>query len=232
MYSFTVDSRSGNKGVADSCSTCCCESISAKPGETNKIIVNYAPWSAPIGGHGLFNGSSFQIERLGNPVTPVVVPGFGRTVTGTVFEGDLSPLFPNPDDDTAVFEIEQLFDASNGIVELQADGKFTYTPNPLFTGIDRFYWSANGHIAEFIVAVDLNAQTEQRQPAFTAPVSVSKKSVGIDNRVHIVAFFLAVSPAAVPGDVYRLTVKQGTRDCDGSEYFHLSCYDVTIGTCG
>lgn len=232
MYSFTVDSRSGAQNAADACNTCCCESVSAKPGETNKIMLNYAPWSVPFGGHGLFNGTSFQVERLGTVPTPDVNPGFGRTVTGTPFEGDLSPLFPNPDNDAVKFEIEQLFDASNGVVELQPDGKFTYTPAPLFTGIDRFYWSANGDVAEYTIAVDPSAEQPQKQPPVVAPVTVLKKSVAIDNRVHIVAFLFAVSPAAIPGDIYRLTIKQGTRDCDGSEYFHLSCYDITIGACG
>lgn len=231
MYSFTVNSRSGSQNT-DACNTCCCESISAKPGETNKVLLNYAPWSAPIGGHGLFNGTAFQVDRLGTAPTPVVNAGFGRTVTGAPFEGDLAPLFPNPDQETPVFKLEALFEAANGVVELQPDGKFTYTPAPLFTGIDRFYWSANGAVAEYTIAVDASAEQPQTQPPVVPPVAALKKSVAIDNRVHIVAFLVAVSPAAVPGDIYRLTVKQGTRDCDGNEIFHISCYDITIGACG
>lgn len=227
MHSFTVNARN-----ADACNTCCCEQLSGKPGETDKVIVNYAPWSAPIGGHGLAHDTVFSVERLGNPATPVVSNGFGRTVTGAPFNGDLAALFPNPDGDDAKFAIDPLFGPSSGEIALSADGKFVYTPSPLFTGIDRFFWNVNGDMAEFVIAVDLNAQTQQKQPAFTAPVSVAKKSVGIDSRMHILGFLLSISPAAVVGDVYRLTVKQGTRDCDGNTSFHISCFDVTIGACG
>lgn len=232
MFSFSVDPRSGGFGSNESCNSCCCESLSARPGETNKVMINYAPWSAPIGGRGLANDTAFSIAPVSIPPVPAVVPGAGRTIANTPFNGDLAPLFPNPEQEEVTYRIEPLFGPSQGSIVLNPNGTFVYTPNPLFTGIDRFWWSANGNIAEFIIAVDVNAEQEFAFPGFTAAVSVSKKSVGIDHRLHIMGFFFSASPAAIPGDVYRLTIKQGASNCNGEIAVHLSCYDIVIGACG
>ena len=44
-------------------------------------------------------------------------------------------------------------------------------------------------------------------------------------------FPVAISPGAKVGDIYRLTIRAPAMDCDGTTYYHVSCYDITIGKC-
>lgn len=229
MISFTVDARNGTD--KDGCNTCCCETIPARPGETNKILINYAPWAAPIGGHGLAPRAGFEVDCISCATadTVIVQPGFARIVTGNTLNGTLAPLYTG--DEPVTFEVLPLFDVSHGDLVVNADGTFIYTPNTLFAGIDRFYWSANGEVAEFIIAVDPSAEQQYPQPAFTAPVSVAKSRVQYDTKMYVMSFVLSVSPAAKTGDIYRLTIRQPAIDCDGNQFDHISCYDVVIGKC-
>lgn len=230
MLTFTVDARNGS--FKDACNACCCEHVDARPGEKNKVLVNYGPWAAPIGGHGLAPNPGIEIECLtcSSERPPVVAAGFGRTTTGVVYNGNLAPLYTG-DEETTVFAVEPLYPPSHGDVVVNADGTFVYTPNTLFAGIDRFWWNVNGIVAEFVIAVDISAQQQYPQPPFTAPVSVPASRIAYDNRLYYMSFVLAVSPGALTGEVYRLTIRQKALDCDGESYEHLSCYDIKIGKC-
>ena len=230
MYFFSVDPRNGASKSGDVCGSCCCESISARPGEVNGVMVSYAAWSAPLRGHGLTNKTTFEIDGV-SVTPPKVNNAFGRTKVGVVFEGTLSDLFPNPEGEQVEYEISELNGPSNGVVELGANGAFTYTPGALFTGVDRFWFSINGNIGEYVISVDPTT-SELPQPPFTTPVYVPAARRSVDPRTHVLKFVLGVSPAAIPGDVYRLTVRQVAIDCDGNEFVHISCYDISIGSCG
>ncbi|QIW87643.1 putative structural protein [Agrobacterium phage OLIVR4] len=231
MYFFSVDPRNGTSKSGDVCGSCCCESISARPGEVNSVLVSYAAWAAPIGGHGLTNKTVFDIEPV-SVSDPLVNNGFGRTVINTVFNGDLSTLFPNPEGEPVEYEILDLYPPAKGVATLGANGQFTYTPTPLFTGIDRFWFSINGNVGEFVIAIDPSAEQPIAQPPFTPAVSVPVTGRKVNPTAYTMNFVLKVSPAAKSGDVYRLTVRQVAIDCDGSEFVHISCYDISIGSCG
>lgn len=230
MLFFTVDPRNGAKSV-DACGTCCCESIAARPGEVNGVLISYAAWAAPLGGHGLTNETTFEFEGV-SVSPPLVDSAFARTVMNTPLAGNLTALFPNPEGEPVEYEILDLYPPAGGIVELGANGAFTYTPTPLFTGIDRFWFSINGNIGEFVIAVDPSAEQPIPQPPFTPAVYVPVKGRGVNSQANTLRFMLNVSPAAKPGDVYRLNIRQVAIDCDGNKYVHVSCYDISIGSCG
>jgi hypothetical protein len=46
-----------------------------------------------------------------------------------------------------------------------------------------------------------------------------------------IQFPLEVSPAAVTGDLYRLTMRTPAMDCDGNVFYHIWCTDINIGKC-
>lgn len=229
MYFFSVDPRNGAKS-GDVCGKCCCESISARPGEVNGVMVSYAAWSAPLGGHGLTNKTTFEVEGV-SVTPPRVTNAFARTTVGVDYVGSLSGLFPNPEGEPVEYDIPEINGPSNGVVTLGANGAFTYKPNPLFTGIDRFWFSINGNIGEFIISVDPSTG-EIPEPPYTPAVYIPAARRSVDPRSHTLRFVLGISPAAISGDVYRLTVRQVAIDCDGNEYVHISCYDISIGSCG
>lgn len=230
MFFFSADARNGVKS-GDACGTCCCESIGARPGEINGVMISYSAWGAPLGGHGLINETTFEIEGV-SVTAPLVNSSFERTVMNTPYTGSLSGLFPNPEGEPVEYEILELYPPRGGIVELGENGAFTYTPSPLFTGIDRFWFSINGNIGEFVISVDPSAQQQIPEPPFTPAVYVPAKGRAVDPRAYTLRFMLNVSPAAKPGDIYRMTIRQVAIDCNGNKYVHVSCYDISIGSCG
>lgn len=230
MYFFSVDPRNGASSV-DACGKCCCESISARPGEVNGVMVSYVAWSAPLGGHGLTNKTTFEFENV-SVTEPLVNSAFERTPFNTTLAGSLAALFPNPEGEAVEYEILELYPPLNGTVELGENGAFTYKPATSFTGIDRFWFSINGNVGEFVIAVDPAQGPQIAQPPFTPAVYVPLSRRSVNPQTHVLRFVLGVSPAAKPGDIYRLNVRQAAIDCEGNEYFHISCYDISIGSCG
>lgn len=229
MYNFDANARSGS-GQAG-CNTCCCEHMSALPGETNKISINYAAWSVPIGGHGLSSRTRISVSECKscNPDDPLVNPAFARTLVNSPLLGDLSAQYPDASPETR-YAILDVYGPERGRVNLMEDGTFTYDPNAAFVGIDRFWFSADGHVGEFVISVDASEENPNPQPAFTPAIDVEGQP-SIDGRYHSMSFALSASPAAVPGDIYRITVRQQALDCDCNKYDHMSCYDVTISKC-
>lgn len=236
MYHFVADPRDG--AVGGGCSTCCCQPAQARPGETNKWIINYAPWSVPLGGPGLIDSTLFEISlREGCEPSPteasVITPLLLATPLNTPLEGSLLTSVVNPNAEPVSFSTAIFGGASNGVVTINADGTFTYTPINGFTGYDRFWWqvevgTGNPMVGETVIGVgDVAAPTDANG---TPMVSVSKGSVKIDQRLQVMTFALAVSPAARVGCVYRLSIKQKAMDCDVC-YTHLMCFDIKIVKC-
>lgn len=65
--------------------------------------------------------------------------GASAVVADGVLKGDLTSLVTEVDGDTLTFILTG--QAANGVVVLNADGTFTYTPNAGFTGTDSFTYS-------------------------------------------------------------------------------------------
>jgi len=92
--------------------------------------------------------------------TVLTVPAPGVLGNDTDVEGD--PL-----------EAIKIGNPSNGIVTLNADGSFTYTPNPFFNGTDSFTYKANDGAADSNIAtVTINISSVNNAPV-CSPVSLT-----------------------------------------------------------
>lgn len=236
MQTYTVDSRS-NQGYG-ACDVCCCMEASARPGEVNKWRINYAPWVVPMMGKGLVQDTVISIEHVNRATTnaPIIDNGFERVVFNTAYLGDLKTLVPTVTP-TMTFAPVALFGVKFGSLVINNDGTYTYTPGVGYTGYDTFYYSVRDGdsapaIAQVILAVDPAAPKPQLpQIAFLDNVEIPGDRVRVDQRGAYIDLPVAVSPAAVVGDVYRITIKQGAADCDWERFYHVSCYDLVIGKC-
>lgn len=243
MNFFQVDPRdSYQQGGA--CNTCCCQDAQARPGETNKWSIDYAPWSAPIGGKGLSNQVSFSIELKtpcaaeGSSNPPPVNTDYSfATDINTAIAGNVSDNASDTNGDPLTYEVLPLYGASFGLLDLAVDGTFTYTPNTGFSGHDVIWFSTSDGINPpvvkrlvFIVSQVAPAVPLPELPDYGA-VHVRQDRVKVDARRHNLEFPLVVTPEAQTGDVYRLTIRQAALDCDCECYWHVSCYDIVIGKC-
>jgi hypothetical protein len=243
MQSFTADPH--NSISASACNTCCCEMVSIRPGETDKFNINYAAWSVPIGGRGLSANTAIDLV-LKTPITSPVggnqrpvptlfldsIPQNSSLVDSLIaIDADLNPL---------TFAALPLFGPSNGIVTISANGNLVYTPNANFNGYERFFFTVsdgvnNPVVQEAIIAVQPPLPATQLvvpTAAFATPkVRARPVNVVVDQIWQSISFPLEVGPHAVPGEVYRMTIRQGANDCDATPYFHVSCYDLLVGSC-
>jgi VCBS repeat-containing protein len=138
--------------------------------------------------------------------TPLSEPAPGVLVNDS--DADLDPL-------TAVLET----DVTNGILTLNADGSFTYTPNPDFNGVDSFTYRANdglqdGNIATVTITVN---------PVNDPPVAVDDGyAVDQDAVLNVAAPGVLGNDSDVEGDpltaVLNTDVASGTLilNADGS----------------
>jgi hypothetical protein len=239
MLAFTVDPRDGNKNLSG-CSTCCCESASVRPGEINKWQIFYGPWSIPIGGRGLNVNTVFSVEKLPSSTpagAPVVSFSGKETDFNTPLDDTVATSVTDPDSDPLTFELLPLYGPNFGTIEFNADGTYVYTPNTGFTGYDSFYYQVTDgnslpRVGEVSIAVSPASPASPLTPKTvgTPVVRVLRDALAVING-HSIQFPVEVSPAALPGDIYRMTVRQPARDCEGIEYWHVSCYDLVVGKC-
>lgn len=229
----------------DPCNACCCHAATGKPGQTDKWILDFSPALMHGQAMRLVPGTCINLEKrsgceTGCPaarVSPLVVnspvgfancldesgPGAPTTITGSLADSVDSELT-----DTLAFGAHRFYGPAFGRVVIEENGDFIYTPIPGFRGIDRFFWevSINGGdpvIQEVVIGVCLTATTQ----SLTPQVSANVVSAGVG---PLVTMAVSVSPAAVPGDVWRLETKQAFRDC-GACYDRIDCFDIEIGTC-
>lgn len=238
MQYFTADARDGATSFKG-CTTCCCQPASGMPGEVNKWSINYAPWSVPLGGRGLTGKHVFDISPRVDPTAPAEAPLF---VTGTMdidddteISGDLFP--PGAEYPAgAVFAVLPGYEPANGSLSINAStGEYVYTPASSFRGRDGFFYSVTvPGSAPLIGEASLAVQFGGLPVVNSAPspaIVIPDGQVITNAQYHTVTFPIEFSPAAVPGDVYRLTVRQQAMDCD-SFYWHAMCIDITVGKCG
>jgi hypothetical protein len=239
MNIFTADPR--DAFISDNgCNTCgCCGQAQARPGETNKFMVNYAAWALPLGGRGLTDRVDFSIERKEQSPdsrAPINTNKFFSTPFNTALTDVLTVGASDPLEGELVYSSADLFPPQFGEVVINADGSFTYTPTLGFTGYDKFYYvtknEAKQIVNQVIVGVQPNGSADPMPAkAFDEALSVVQKSVHVDGRGYVLSFALKASPIAVVGEIYRLNIRQHAIDCDCQEYTHISCYDITIVNC-
>jgi hypothetical protein len=236
MLSFVADPRDAYSANSKACNSCCCQPASARPGEVNKWSVNYAGWSANLSGRGLLNKTVFDIEQVstGNdPNAPTNTNYYFPVVFNTQYAGVVSTNAVDPDEGELKYTVDRLIPATNGEVTMQANGSFVYKPNIGFTGYDEFYFvTDNGNkrvVNQVILGVAPQNADALPAKAFDKPLRVIQRSVHVDN--DVLTFALEASPILPIGEVYRMTIRQPAMDCDCTEYFHMSCFDIATVIC-
>ena len=241
MLTFLADARNGSS-AATACGSFCCERVSARPGETNKIAINYANWVAPIGGRGISGAPAIVVKNI-TPVpslAPANQPPTNTDYTPSVaangtLNGTVATNGVDPESQPLTYAHLALYGPRYGTLVFNANGTYVYTPRSGFTGYDTFWFSTSDGVNKPVVnRVVVSVNPPSPAPALPAPILTP--AVWVDpNRIAVrspvLEFPLAVSPAARPGDLYRLELVQAAVDCDGVIYEHQSCFDVTIGTC-
>lgn len=238
MNFFTVDPRDAFSSNGRGCNACCCGQASARPGETNKWSINYAPWSGPLGGRGLTDRTDFSLELQRQSVdsrAPINTNKYFPGIFNTPIVGDLSVGAVDPlEGDLTYFEY-QLTQPEFGEVVINEDGTFTYTANIGHVGYDTFYYFTRNSAKQVVRQVIVGVAAADADPlvakAFDKPLYLMQRSLRVDKDLHMISFALAASPIANIGEIYRMDVKQRALDCACEEYTHISCYDITIENC-
>jgi VCBS repeat-containing protein len=92
-------------------------------------------------------------------IAPTVTTGTGTTTVGTNFDGSLSPLGTDPENNALTYSA--VTQPAHGTLALNPDGTFTYTPAAGFNGTDSFTFKANdgtsdSNIGTFNLTVNAN----------------------------------------------------------------------------
>lgn len=239
MIYFNADPRDAYRSGGNVCGTCCCQDIRIAPAEVNKVQINYAPWAAPLGGHGLQNSTEFAIEQKSNPTpqnAPTNIDYRFASTAGVAIVGDVSVSANAPIGETITFGLVPFSGPEYGEITFDPNGSFTYEPTAGRVGYDHFFfWTEAGGVRTVNQAQLKVSQTAPADPLPDHPlipdVSVAMKTVNVDQSGYLLSFQLKASPAAEVGAIYRMTIRQPALDCDCNEYFHVSCYDITIAKC-
>lgn len=238
MLSFIADPRD-TYPAGGSCGTCCCQNAQIAPGEINKVIINYVAWAAPIGGRGLTNKTMFSVDKKfgSEPTTGPVNTNYSQSsVNGAAINSNVSSGASDPNGDLLSYALVPLSGPENGILSFNSDGSYIYNPKSGFVGYDNFFFVTRAGGEEIIREVRIQsspaapAQPLPAQP-YTSPITIDRERIHVDAKNYMISFPIEASPGLRIGDVYRLSVRQSTLDCDCNEFVHLSCYDFTVGKC-
>jgi Bacterial Ig domain len=228
---------------ASQCNTCCCTTVRVPAGATDKWTLLYAAWSTPIGGQGITANVSFDIQlktaplvgQTNNPPVPNLLLAVTPHQTALVSALTATDAESNP----LTYAVMPLHGPTNGSVVVNADGTFTYTPNPMFTGYDRFFFTVSDTFHNPVVGEAIIGVSPVGGPAIAAPtasmatphVTVRPKNVKVNSPWQSLTFPLEVSPQAKVGDVYRFLIRAQSVDCDCVPYYRTDCVDVIISAC-
>jgi len=230
MLQFAVED-----AVRDSCQVCCCEQVTLKPGTTSRLMINYAPWAVPIGR--LHCEPQFAIEQMAvcgtSSGAPVKVDGanVAFNVPSPPFTEDFNAKIVDPDGGTLTFKGVPFYGPKYGVVEINSDGTFTYTPQGGYNGPDRFYVSATDptdktSTFEVLVGVGSYDSADMEE---TPHVTVEGWNVNYQH--YFVSVAVKVAPNADACEVWRLTAQMQAIDCNCVCYTHQDCYDIRMSKC-
>lgn len=235
MLVYTADNRDGSG--ADGCTTCCCTPMSVKPGETNKIVGQYAGWVAPIGGRGLIAGTQFSIVRTAlvpAGLSPVNTDYNFATVINTLVGGNVAINAVDPGGLAMTYSVVPLYAPVNGVLVMAGDGVFSYAPNLGFIGYDSFvYQTTDGINPPTLNTVRIAVSAALPSPALPpmlppAWLAIPPASVRIQGTALV--FALTADPELPVGSIWRLTIRQPAFDCS-TVFTNISCLDITAGGC-
>lgn len=250
MFVYTVDPRNGIAGASGaSCSTCCCETLTMRPGETNLMAINYAPWAVPIGnGVQLLNQLDISFEPNFDACSSASIDGFAPPVhTFMTYDttGASDPVTFNlnddavqsPDDNTFLYRVKPGEGPRHGsitpLTSGYTPGEFVYTPQAGFGGVDIVWFEmldAQGRIFTFPVKFQVGAANGVYPPMITA-INVDRTQILVNERTFIASFPLYMPPNITQCQTTRMLIRATARDCDGRVFSHYSCFDIRAGKC-
>lgn len=243
MLYFIADSRDG--AAKSGCNVCCCESFSVRPGETNKVSIDYAGWAAFTAERGLSCGTEFSLsecQNCGNESTDFGESIFLRGASNVALAGDLkNSIIGGVGSNVYTFAILPLYGPNSGKITAfnPLTGVFTYMSNTNYAGYDKFFFTATDqdgnketHEVAIVIDNDISDPTPYPDPEFTPAISIDKRRVKVNRQGMELSFPIEASPDATVGNIYRLEIRQPALDCDCGKYWHVSCYDISIGKCG
>lgn len=223
--------------VGAECSTCCCRPLNMSPGEADLFSVDFAAWAVPIGGKGL-SEVRIKVDQIHAPTPPDgVVAVFTSSITpfNTQFVGAITGAVLNPENVPLVWDLYELDGPQHGVATVTPAGELTYKPTNGWSGWDKFYVTAtleNGKTIVSEIAVGTQPSAGALPVVLGSPVvSVPEQKVNVKARSYILQFGIDVSPSAVIGAIYRISLVQEALDCDCNKYSKRVCYDLTIGKC-
>lgn len=244
MKFFTADPRDGSHGGA--CDTCCCQPFSLRPGETDIMVINYAPWAVPIGnGVALMPQLEFSYEYDASACSNAQIDGFVppthtsptiATAINTAVNIDLT-AGASPAGNTFTYRVHPNAGPQHGAITPYdsnfTDQPFSYTPNANWQGDDIIWFDqkdAQGRINTFPVKADTGA-TGPVVAMPTNAVRIDMSQVVVNQRLFEASFPVSMPPGTPDCARQTMTVKATARDCDGRIFTHLSCYTITTGKC-
>lgn len=246
MKFFTADPRDGSRG--GSCDTCCCERLTLRPGETDFMAINYAPWVVPIGnGVQLVPQLEFSYEYDDSACSNAPIDGFvppshtsftKTTAAATPVDIDMATDgVATPGGNTFTYRVSPIAGPSHGSItpggSVFGNGEFTYTPNGGWVG-DDIIWidqkDAQGRVFTFPIRVTTGTGGPVVQMP-TNQIRIDPTQVIVNGRLFEATFPISMPPGTPECAKQRLTVKATARDCNGRLFTHISCYDITTGRC-
>lgn len=243
MHFFQADPRDGVPS-GTGCDSCCCDNLSMMVGETNLLMIDYAPWSIPIGSPGIVDGMEFNIEvndsacptgESDGHLPPTATNRMLATATNTVLNIDLS-VNVAPVGNTFTYSIVPFSGPTKGALTQTASGTYTYTPNGGVTGKDYFSYEAKdaqGRTVTRHVEIDIGANIEPRNNARLALTPfVDPTQVVTNQGSQTVRFAIYMPFNCRPCERYKMTVKQPAQDCNCQTFHHFKCLDITCKPCG
>lgn len=245
MKYFTVDPRDGGFGISAGCAQCCCQQMHMRPGETDKMVINYAPWSVPIGGPGLIEGGTeINISRdaggcATGPIDGFAPPALGATndfeaLPGAVTEIDVTANGITPAGNTFTYRVLPLSGPLHGAISNPNAGpEFSYKSVAGYNGLDTFYvevTDAQGRKLIQLVVVSVGNPGPTVPASMPSGLYVDQTKIQVDKRQHQISFPISLMPDARSCEKFKLEIRQTTRDCD-NVYSHYSCFDVFVGKC-
>lgn len=233
MTTFVITEESTHE-----CNACCCKPVRGVPGEIDRWVLDLAPWAVPIGGKGISEIVA-NVELLHTPSDVGKTKannGAFTTPFNTLLSGDLASLVTNPGTDPLAFSFVAFYGPHYGDLSIQSNGTFQYRPRNGYTGYDKFYYevkTAAGArtIAQVVIGVEPETGSLPSAPDYDPLVAIPDSRISLNRQTYRADMAVIVSPAAVVGSVYRVTVKATALDCDCNPFTNLSCFDLTIGKC-
>lgn len=254
MHAIVITDRHNDS----SCSTCCCEPMSIRAGETRLVTLNYAGWTIPImanGGPGLVPSPQVTIQENAESCHNEAIEGFATPTTlgeffvtdldleaGTALALDLKSDV-SPANNTFEFTLHPVSGPYHGaLTAMPASGEWEYTPDANFTGYDQFWVEIiDGQGRKIIRPVNINVGDAEGNPpvgwgaAKAMGLQIDRSKMRINSGLQTVSFPMYMPPANNADTIdacrrYKAILKAYARDCE-NEFTHVTCIEVTSQRC-